>query len=126
MLTADFSILFISWLTVSVLSSAVGWLIGLADWSQLGWAFLGSTAFVAYEKTQDQPKVRTVSQQAIMVGLGILVAMASTKWVSTKFGFPAEMATPALGAAGYKLFGLFQKRVDKPTDAIDDITKLPK
>ena len=123
MLTADFSTLLIAWLAASVFSSAVGWLIGLTDWSMFGWAFLGSTAFVAYEKTEDKPKVRTLGQQAIMVGLGMLVAMAATKWVSQKFGFPVEMTTPALGAAGYKLFGLFQKRVDKPSDVIDDLSK---
>lgn len=115
-----------AWVSASAFSSTVAWLVGLTDWSLFGWAFLGATAFVAYERTQTPPVARTMSQYALVVGIGIVVAMATNTWVAQKTGLPIVLVTAGLGAGGYKLFGLFQKRVEKPSDVIDDLNKLPK
>jgi len=99
------------WL-LNVIGSLWAKFVGFTDWSLFGWAFAGSTVFVIWEMTQPTPVIRSSLQRIGMVGSGLLVSLATNTWISEKFDMPIVAATFILGAAGYKLIGLLQKKVD--------------
>ncbi len=121
------SILVSAWLLITYLlgqlpatESVMGWV----DWSQLGWAFAGSTVFVLWEFLQKPPVHRTGWERAALILIGLIVSLAATGYVSAKLGLPTELCTTALGAGGYKFLTFFQKKVDKSEESLSDLTDL--
>ncbi|ARK08867.1 hypothetical protein A6C57_00280 [Fibrella sp. ES10-3-2-2] len=120
------SIVTVTLWTAGLLNSWMLWLAGATDWSLIGWAFAGSTAFVVWEVTQNPPINRKGWQRFAMIALGMLVSLSCNAWLSEWLKIPIVPATSILGAVGYKLLGWMQKKADKPDEVIDDLTKLPK
>ncbi len=116
------------WAAGVVLANALGellaYLSGVTDWAMVGWAFGGSTAFVAWEALQRKaPIKRTGWERLLMIAIGMFISLGLNAWVSDLTKIPPIPCTIMLGAAGYKLFGKLQERVDKKKN-IEDLTKL--
>lgn len=122
------SVLVSTWLTVSWILGQVGGQLGATeltiDWGRFGYAFLGSTAFVVWEIVSPNPTNRPGLHRAGLIFIGMVVALALTGPICTRWDFPPETVAIVLGAIGYKLFSYGQKRADKPAEIIKDMTGL--
>jgi hypothetical protein len=88
-----------AWVVLIYVGNTIGDLFaglsGLTDWSQLGWAFGGSTAFVLWEFIEN--KQRDGWRRIAMIALGMFIAMAASKQATQFLGWDPALVTAALG-----------------------------
>lgn len=116
-----------AWLATTVLLNNLGTdlaasVSGFTDWSQVGWAFAGSTAYVLWEIVKPSPEHRNGWHRLALVLIGMIVSLAANTYAADKLGLPIQLCTAALGAAGYKVFTIGQKKVDQSEDKLGDLT----
>lgn len=115
LIDAYLSVIWIANLLVSILADLSGW----TDWSFIGAAFAGSTAFVLFEVINRTE--RSGRERAAMIILGFLVSVFCSGYVSEKWGASRMMVAFLLAAVGYKAFSFLQKKADKPEEIIKDL-----
>lgn len=118
-----------AWLATTVMLNNLGTdlaasVSGFTDWSQVGWAFAGSTAYVLWEIVKPNPEHRNGWHRLILVIIGMVVSLAANTYAADKLGLPIQLCTSALGALGYKVFTFGQKKADTPEESLKDLTGL--
>lgn len=117
------TLLIAAWLVLCTVLDWIGERLALlpelADWSQLGWAFGGSTVYVVWDSIEGKSK-RSGGQRFLLVGMCMFLSITFSDSIAKKFELDKRAATVLTALIAYPGLGKLFKKV-AVSDSIDDL-----